>query len=392
MPDGQIWWEASMLRRTLFCTFLVISITAGAQVVTIHIPAGSPEEKALEAVSAENDGQKRIAMLQDFLQKFSASPETVVYGQWQLAQQYLDQGDAAKALEYGQKAVAGQPNNMDILVFLAGAAQKAKATDVIMECADKGGKAFNGIANRAKPEGMDPEDFALRTKQAQDPVRPSYEFLEATALNALVGEQNNGKRMVYIERYLGAFPNSRFQEQVTQLAVASLAEMKDSRRLNSFAEKALAANPTSVSTLVVLAEAFAENSEAGATARAEGYARKALESAASQKPTEANQLELYTGLAHSALGYALMKQEKSAAAIPELKAACSMLKDHSDAYSSALYRLSFAYAKTPGKLGDAKAALTELVAIPGPYQQPARDLLGKVQAAANAKAPTKKSR
>jgi hypothetical protein len=382
-----------MLQRALLCIFLVIAITvtAGGQIATIHIPAGSPEEKALEAVSAENDVQKRIAMLQDFLQKFSSNPETVVYGQWQLAQQYLDQGDTAKALEYGQKAVAGQSNNLDILVFVAGAAQKAKAIDVVMDCAEKGGKAFNGMANLPKPETMDPEDFALRIKQAQDPVRPSYEFLEATALNAMMGEQNSGKRMEYIERYLGAFPNSRFQEQITQLAVATLAEKKDSARLNTFAEKALAANPKSVSTLVVLSEAFAESAESAANARAEGYARKALDAAAGQKPTEANQLELYTGLAHSALGYALMRQEKSAAAIPELKTACTMLKDHSEAYSAALYRLSFAYAKTPGKLADAKTTLTELVAIPGPYQQPARDLLAKVQAAASAKAPAKKT-
>jgi tetratricopeptide (TPR) repeat protein len=371
---------------------LLSAVTAGAQVATIHIPAGSPEEKALAAVSAETDAQKRAALLLDFLQTFAANQEMVTYGQWQLAQLYLDQGDTAKALDFGQKAAAGQPNNMDILVFVAGAAQKAKSNDVIMDCAVKGGKAFNGLANQPKPEGMDPDGFALRIKQVQDPVRPAYEFLEATALNAMLAEPNGAKRMAYIESYVGAFPNSRFQEQVTQLAVATLADMKDSARLNSFSEKALAANPNSVSTLVVLAEAYAESPGTGSVARAEGYARKAIEVAASQKPTESNQLQFYAGLAHSALGYALMKQEKPALAIPELKTACSLLKDHSDAYAAALYRLSFAYAKTPGRLGDAKASLTELIAIPGPYQQPARDLLAQVQAAAASKAPARRTK
>jgi tetratricopeptide (TPR) repeat protein len=380
------------MRRAFLFVLLLSAVTAGAQVATIHIPAGSPEEKALAAVSAENDAQKRAALLQDFLQTFAANQEMVTYGQWQLAQLYLDQGDTAKALDFGQKAVAGQPNNMDILVFVAGAAQKAKSSNVIMDCAVKGGKAFNGLANQPKPEGMDPDDFALRIKQTQDPVRPAYEFLEATALNAMLAEPSGAKRMAYIESYVGAFPNSRFQEQVTQLAVATLADMKDSARLNSFSEKALAANPNSVSTLVVLAEAFAESSGPGSVARSEGYARKAIEVAASQKPTEGNQLQFYTGLAHSALGYALMKQEKPALAIPELKTACSMLKDHSDAYAAALYRLSFAYAKTPGRLADAKATLTELIAIPGPYQQPGRDLLAQVQAAATSKAPARRTK
>jgi hypothetical protein len=270
-------------------------------------------------------------------------------------------------------------------VFVAGVAQKAKANDVIMDCATRGGDAFNGIARQPKPEGTDPEDYALRIKQSQDPVRPSYEFLEATALNVMVAEQNVARRMGYIERYLGAFPGSRFQEQVMQLAVATLADMKDAKGLTSFSEKALAANPNSVSTLVVLAEAFADSSAPGAVARAEGYARKAVDLAKAQTPTGTNQLQLYAGLAHSALGYVLMKQEKLVPAIPELKTACTQLKDlkdHPDAYAAALYRLGFAYAKTPGKLPDAKATLTELVAIPGPYQQPARDLLARVQAAA----------
>jgi tetratricopeptide (TPR) repeat protein len=380
------------MRRALLFILFLSALSAGAQVATIHIPAGSPEEKALAAVSAENDTQKRVALLQDFLTTFAANQEMVTYGQWQLAQQYLDQGDSAKALDFGQKAVAGQPNNMDILVFVAGAAQKAKSNDVIMDCAVKGGKAFNGLANQPKPEGMDPDDFALRIKQAQDPVRPSYEFLEATALNAMVSEPNGAKRMAYVESYVGAFPNSRFQEQVTQLAVATLADMKDSARLNSFSEKALAANPNSVSTLVVLAEAFAESPGSGAAVRAEGYARKAIDVAGTQKPTDTNQLQLYTGLAHSALGYALMKQEKPAPAIPELKTAGSMLKDHSDAYSAALYRLAFAYAKTPGRLADAKATLTELIAIGGLYEKPARDLLAQVQAAATTKTPARRTK
>ena len=62
-----------------------------------------------------------------------------------------------------------------------------------------------------------------------------------------------------------------------------------------------------------------------------------------------------------------------------MKTACDQLKSYPEAYPSALYNLGYAYAKT-GKLQDAKVVLTELVAIAGPYQQPARDLLAKVQA------------
>jgi len=378
------------MRCALRVILLLQSIMAGAQVGHLLIPAGSPEDKDLQAVAAESDAEKRIPMLQDFLQKYAANPQAVTYGQWQLAQQYLDTGDTAKALEYGQKAVAGQPNNLDILVFVAGAAQRAKAYDIVVDCALRGATAFNGIATQPKPEGMDPEDFALRVKQTQDPVRSSFEYLEVAGLNAMVSEPSAKKRMGYIEHYITAFPGSRFQEQVMQLAVSTLGELKDSARLVSFGEKALAANPKSMSTLVVLSEAFGESSDASAGSRAESYARKALDLSKAQTGGDAGQVQLYTGMAHSALGNALLRQDKNLPAIAELKAATGDLKGQGDAYCLALYRLGFAYAKT-GKLGEAKVTLTELVKIEGPYQPLAKDLLAKVEAGA-AKAPARKGR
>jgi hypothetical protein len=380
------------MRRAMFVLLLLAGRIAGGQVATISIPAGSPEEKAFQAASAESDPQKRIGMLEDIQKQFASNTQAVTLAQWQIAQQYQDSGETAKALEFGQKAAAAQPNNLDLLVFVAGVAQKAKANDVVMDCAVRGGAAFNGIAKEPKPEGMEQELYDLRIKQAQDPVRPAYEFLEATALNAILAEQNSAKRMTYVEKFFSAFPNTRFQEQIAQLAVATLGELKDSARLNSFSQKALAANPNSVSTLVVLSEAYAESADAGAGARAEGYARKAVELSKTQKAADAARAQLYDGLAHSALGYALLKQDKSALAVPELKTACGLLKEHADAYAAAMYRLGFAYAKTPGHLAEAKATLTALVAMEGPYQQPARDLLARVQQAASTRAPARRTK
>jgi tetratricopeptide (TPR) repeat protein len=377
------------MKRWFFCFVLLSTLTAGAQVTRILIPAGTPEDKALQAISAESDGARRVTMLQDFLQQFSSNQQAVAYGEWQLSQQYLDQGDTAKAMEFGEKAAALQPANLDILIALATIAQRLKATDKVVDCAVKGGTAFNGIAKKPKPEGVDAEEFKLRIEQEQEPFRQSYEYLEVTGLNAMVAEENPKKRMAYIERYIAAFPGSRFEDQVTQLAVYTLGQTNESARLLTFGEKALAANPNSVSMLAVLANAFADIADPAFAARAETYAHKALDLVKGQTPTDENKLALYSGLAHSALGYALLKQEKNVPAIAELKTASTELKSNPDAYAAALYRLGFAYAKT-GKLSEAKAALGELAATQGPYQQPAKELLAKVDAAA-AKAPPRKT-
>jgi hypothetical protein len=100
--------------------------------------------------------------------------------------------------------------------------------------------------------------------------------------------------MGYIERYISAFPGSRFEDQVMQMAVYTLGQTNESARLLTFGEKALAANPNSVSMLSALANAFAESSDQSFATRAETYARKALELAKGQTPTEENKLALYS--------------------------------------------------------------------------------------------------
>jgi len=167
---------------------------------------------------------------------------------------------------------------------------------------------------------------------------------------------------------------------VLQLAVYSLGQLKDPARLASFADKALTSNPNSISTLVVLAATFADQTDHASTTRAETYARKALDLSKTQTADDPAKQKLYSGLAHSALGYCLLKQEKVAVAIPELKTAATELKGQSEPYSVALYRLGFAYAKS-NQASAAKATLTEAAGIEGPYQQAARELLTRLASA-----------
>ena len=76
----------------------------------------------------------------------------------------------------------------------------------------------------------------------------------------------------------------------------------------------------------------------------------------------------------------LKAAENGVAIIAELKLASGMLKSNPAADASALYWLGSACAKG-AKFDEAQSALTDAAAIPGPYQQPARDLLAKVNSA-----------
>ena len=79
-------------------------------------------------------------MYEEFVQKFSSNPAAVAYGNWQISQAYQATGDLQKALDYGDKALAGSPRNLDILVSQASIAQQAKNNAKLMDYAAKGGE------------------------------------------------------------------------------------------------------------------------------------------------------------------------------------------------------------------------------------------------------------
>jgi tetratricopeptide (TPR) repeat protein len=86
-------------------------------------------------------------------------------------------------------------------------------------------------------------------------------------------------------------------------------------------------------------------------------------------------------VAHSTIGWAYLKQEKTASAIPELKTASTLLKGQDEQqYARALYGLGFAYAKL-NKLTEAREVLTEVAKMQGPFQVMSQDLLTKVNTA-----------
>jgi tetratricopeptide (TPR) repeat protein len=366
-------------RRFAALMVVVFPLLLYGQAGSIMIPAGSPEDVALQAITKELDAQKRLSMYQDFVQKFSSNPAALAYGNWQIAQYYQNTGDRQKALEYGDKALASSPGNLDILVMQGNLAQQLNDNARVIDYAVLGGEAYNAIGKN-KPAGMSDSDFASATAQAKDAGKSSYQFLEAAAFNAIAAETDAKKRMAYIERFTPAFPDSRFQDSVASYAMVALSQLNDMPRLVAYGEKTLAANPNSLPTLLLLAGAYSDDPKPGSLAKAMSYAQRAIAAAKADAPDADPSRKLSAGIAHSTLGYVYEKQEKTAASIPELKEACALLKGQPDQYAIALYRLGFAYAKL-SRMSEARQVLTQAVAIPGPVQQPARDLLSKVNRA-----------
>jgi tetratricopeptide (TPR) repeat protein len=360
---------------------LALSISqARAQVERIVIAAGTDEDHALQAINNEQDASKRLAMYEDFVQKFSSNPQAVAYGNWQIAQAYQASGDLQKSLEYGDKAIASSPRNLEILVSDAGAAMQAKNSAKTIDYSAKGGEICHSIAKQTKPEGMSDEDFSRKISDEKEANKNNCDFLETGGINVIAAETDPKSRMAEIEKFSAAYPDSKFNDQVSNLAIYTLGpgQLNDQTRLVAFGEKMLTNDPNSLLALLLLASYYGDS---GNSAKAITYAQKTIEVAKADAPDADKTRKLAAGTAHNTIGWAYLKQEKTAASIPELKSAASLLKGQDDQqYARALYGLGFAYGKL-NKLTEAREVLTEAVKIQGPMQGMSQDLLAKVNQA-----------
>jgi len=362
----------------LLAILLSAASLLSGQVDKIVIPAGTPEDQALNAINNEQDAQKRLAMYQEFQEKFASNPVAVAYANWQLSQYYQTAGDLQKASEYGDKAAAGAPHNIDILVSEVTIAQALKDNAKTFKYSIQGGEAFDSIEKQSKPADVSDEQFASSITSSKEENQGSYDFFESAAFNSVALESDAKTRMDYIERFTPVFPKSKFDEQVASYAMLSLSQLKDDKRLNSYAEKALAANANNIPALLLLANAYVDGSEPGGAAKALTYAQRAIVAAKADDPAADKSKKISAGVAHSIAGRAYAKQEKTNLSITELKSATTLLKGQDDQqFAIAGYYLGWNYAKL-SRLTEARSVLTDVAAIPGPVQATAKDLLTKV--------------
>ena len=364
----------------IFCCAMMFGIASRAQNTLIVIPAGTPEDKDLAAITAESDAQKRIAAYEDFLKKYADNKPATAYAEWQLSQQYLAAGDASKAMEWGEKALQAYPNNLDIIMSQASVAQARKDNGKVVDYAVQGANVYNSIAKQPKPADMSDADFASKIKGEQSAAQNDYDFLETSAYNAIASEQDPNKRMTEIEKFTPAFPKSKYEAQVSQLALYSLRQLNQPQRLETYGEKTLATNPDSIPTLLMMSDAYAATPKDAA--KAATYANKVLTLVGPNPDTK--EKKSYAGLAHVTLGRAELNQEKLVPAVTDLKTAVALLQDDPADQQQALFYLGYAYAKQNHK-ADAVASLQKAAAIEGPYAGPAKDMLARINAATSTK-------
>ena len=105
--------------KTTFIAMLCVGLLLGVGTAAhAQLVAGSPEAKAMDKIDAENNPDAKATMLLDFAKEFPQSKVlTDVY--IQLLEIFRQKNDSAKVVEYGEKAIQLDGENITALLAVS---------------------------------------------------------------------------------------------------------------------------------------------------------------------------------------------------------------------------------------------------------------------------------
>jgi tetratricopeptide (TPR) repeat protein len=271
-------------------------------------------------------------------------------------------------------AAAQQQSEIDEAQKQIKAAQEKSDWAGVVQAATSAGSLLAKAIAAPKPESMSDEAW----KNTQERLRAERVQAEYACLDASNKETDPAKRVKLLEQFTTAFEGGDYAKRSLPTLAGLYQQTGNTPKALAMAKAALEVDPNNEGLHLMLADSDLARKQLPSALEHARAAVKILETKKMPEGYTDDSLAKYTkiigGSAHSIAGQALMQQEKSEAAIPELKSASELLAGNQQALGAVLYNLAFAYAKLR-RAPEARAVLAKAVLIPGPFQQLSKDLL-----------------
>lgn len=356
--------------------FLGMAAIQWAQVV-----AGSPEDKAYQAISRETDPKKRIELLDAFLKNFPKTPDLAqVYEFYSLS--YRELGNADKEIEYAEKSLAlrKDPPLMVMLgrVLAIKGDDLPKAIQTIKESSALAAKIRdNPPPGISAKEWQQTQDGVISTaKQLLDYAIDRY---KQVFLNTLTSESDPDKIISMLNQYTAIVDDPENKPLLYNHYLRSYLRLGNRTKVLEYADKALAINPDNVEVLAFTTSAYLEKPMDLDSAMAQAQRAVIIADALDSKPKPAGltdeiwakQKTLWKSLAYSTRGLVELQKETTIdAAVTDLEKA----RDWSPTDAVVQYRLGIAYWKSK-RIDDSIQALARSAVLPSGIQPQAAQLL-----------------
>jgi len=378
----------------LVVCFFAGAATARSQIgKSISVSAGTPEDKALSEIYAAPDGPDKITMLDKFMADYGQG-DLALLGDQLYVQVYLSLKNYPKVYEYGEKALAIDPDNLSTAVNMVHAADEQGDAKKVFAAGEKVAAIVARYQASPAPEGSSADAWASQKQVALNNAQADIGYAEYAMVNAAYKTAQPSARAALFERYVAAFADSPYTNTVREQTAIAYQQAQNTPKMLETAQGVLTANPNNISMLLLLSDYWSENGQQ--LDKAAEYAKKALDLLPKAvKPENVTdeqwqqQVSLQKGIALTSLGEVYVNKMENGSAVDAFKQASPLLKSSSVSYARNLYRLGFTLAKIK-RTDEARTVLTEAVSINSPYRAEAQEALDKIGGAAGRK-PARKS-
>jgi tetratricopeptide (TPR) repeat protein len=362
--------------------FLGFAATIAAQIgKNVAVTAGTDEDKALAAIYASPDGPDKVALIDKFMADFGKG-DLELLGDQLYMQTYYAQKNYAKVYEYSEKVLTLDPNSLSAATSIAHAAEEQSDVNRLFSAGETAAAIVARYKTSPPPEGTDPQLWEATKENSLKGANADIGSVEYALVTASYKTKDPAARAALFERYVVAFPDSPYTENVREQTAVAYQQAQNTPAMLETAQSVLSKDPSNISMLLLLADYWSLNAQQ--LDMAGDYAQKALDILGQTlKPDNVadadwqRQVSLQKGLAYSALGEVDVDKNLNAKAVDAFKAASPLLKSDTFSYARNLYRLGFTLAKMR-RIPEARPVLAEAASINGPYKARAQETLDKI--------------
>ncbi|HTS10851.1 MAG TPA: hypothetical protein VMH00_01920 [Candidatus Limnocylindrales bacterium] len=348
---------------------------------TVAVAAGTDEDKALAEVYAASDGPDKVALIDKFMTTYGKG-DFELLGDQLYVQTYLAQKNDAKVLEYGEKVLALDPQNLVTAANMVRAAEDMGSTEQVYSVGEKVGAMVTKYKAEPAPAGTAAADWAQAQQDAIAKSQADLSYVEYAMVQAAYKTKDNAARAGLFERFVAAFPDSPYTGNARDQIAIAYQQAQNTPKMLASAQAVLEVDPNDVSMLLLLSDYWSDNGQQLDKAGAD--AQKAIDQLQQAKKPDnmtdeqwTQQVSLEKGIAYSALGEVNVVKGKNAAAVDAFKQASPLLKANDFYYGRNLYRLGFTLAKMQ-RIPEARVILAEAVRVNSPYKSRAQETLNKI--------------